>query len=610
MPVEGQGDASSKGLGFVLLQDGRPVTYTSRALTSAEQKYSQIEKELLAQVFGMEQNHQYVYGREITLWTDHQPLVSIATKPLASTPKRLQRLLLRLQSYDVKICYKPGKEIIEMVLADTLSRAYIPSQNEDRSETEKDTEIVHMASHLAISEPQLKEIQQATSEDETLKDVMRIIIEGWPAKKDGLHARVHPYCHIRDEFATQDGIVFKGHRAVIPEHLRKKIREKLHVAHTGVQSCLRRAREVVYWPGMNKDLTDYIAKCDTCNTFQNNQMKEPLISREIPARPWQFIAADIHTSDDKDYLCTVDCYSNNFEVDRLYHKTAGEVILKLKRHFSTHGIPEKLISDNMPFSSREFDEFAKSYEFERAPSSPEYPQSNGKAENAVKTTKVLMKKAKDAKTDFYLALLEWRNTPSEGMDSSPAQRMFGRHMRTLLPISKQLLKPETQKGVSEELKERKQVQSKHFNRGSKELPELQKNEIVRIQPSKQDRFGHWKKGKVLRKADVRSYIVRRKDGMILTRNRRFLRTSKETFDDIDEDVPDFPSPTKKEQSPGNVNHEREIEIETQTESKEQLDPSEASQSNTTEAHENYEAQETYKPMKTRSRRIINRPDYC
>ena len=66
-----------------------------------------------------------------------------------------------------------------------------------------------MASHLAISEPQLKEIQQATSEDETLKDVMMIIIEGWLAKKDGLHARIHSYFHIRDELATQDGIVFK-----------------------------------------------------------------------------------------------------------------------------------------------------------------------------------------------------------------------------------------------------------------------------------------------------------------------------------------------------------------------------------------------------------------
>ena len=79
--------------------------------------------------------------------------------------------------------------------------------------------------------------------------------------------------------------------------------------------------------------------------------------------------------------------------------------------------------------------------------------------------------------------------------------MFGRRMRTLPPISKQLLRPETQKGVSEKLKERKQVQSNHLDRGSKDLPELQKNEIVRIQPSKQDRSGRWKKGKVLRKAE-------------------------------------------------------------------------------------------------------------
>ena len=176
---------------------------------------------------------------------------------------------------------------------------------------------------------------------------------------------------------------------------------------------------------MNKDLSDYIAKCDTCNSFQNSQQKEPLLSCEIPMRPWEIIAADIFTVENRDYLCTVDCYSNYFEVDQLYHKTAGEVILKLKRHFSTHGIPEKFINDNMPFSSHEFGEFAKLYKCEKAPCSPEYPQSNGKAENAVKIIKLLMKKAKDVKTDFYLALLEWRNTPSAGLDSSPAQRMFG-----------------------------------------------------------------------------------------------------------------------------------------------------------------------------------------
>ena len=100
--TEGQGDALQYGLGFVLLQDGQPVTYASRALTSAEQRYSQIEKELLAQVFGLEHNHHYTFGRHVTLWTDHKPLVSIYKKPLMSAPKCLQRLLLQLQQYDIQ----------------------------------------------------------------------------------------------------------------------------------------------------------------------------------------------------------------------------------------------------------------------------------------------------------------------------------------------------------------------------------------------------------------------------------------------------------------------------------------------------------------------------
>ena len=101
--TEGQGDASQNGLGFVLMQEDQPVTYASCALTPAEQRYSQIEKELLAQVFGLEHNHHYTFGRRVILWTDHKPLISIYKKPLASAPKRLQRLLLRLQQYDVDL---------------------------------------------------------------------------------------------------------------------------------------------------------------------------------------------------------------------------------------------------------------------------------------------------------------------------------------------------------------------------------------------------------------------------------------------------------------------------------------------------------------------------
>ena len=90
---------------------------------------------------------------------------------------------------------------------------------------------------------------------------------------------------------------------------------------------------------------------------------------------------------------TFDYYSSFFEVDRLTIKTAEEVVKKLKAHLARHGIPDQLFSDNgQPFSSAKFQEFANSYGFEHVTSSPAYPQSNGKAENALKTVKNLLAK--------------------------------------------------------------------------------------------------------------------------------------------------------------------------------------------------------------------------
>ena len=261
-------------------------------------------------------------------------------------------------------------------------------------------------------------------------------------------------------------------RCVIPLlSLRPKIRERLHGAHTGVEDCLRRARETVYWPGMNADLRDYIATCDVCVTYQKDQQKEPLISHKIPNRPWETVGCDIFHFEDSDYLCTVDYYSSYFEIDQLNDKTGNEVIETLKRHFSTHGIPNRLQSDNGPsYSSREFQQFMTSYDIEHVTSYPNYPQSNGKVENAIKTAKNLPKKSKAAGTDFYLALLAWRNTPSEGLESSPSQRMFGRPTRTMILTTGELLKPKIVENVHGKLLKRKQLQAKHYNISAKELP--------------------------------------------------------------------------------------------------------------------------------------------
>ena len=115
-------DASQSELGAALLQEGNPVCYTSRALTKTEQNYAQIEKELLAIVYAWERLDQNIYGRRVIVMTDHKPLESIAKKPKAQTPKRLQRMLLRLERYELEIRYQKGTT---MYLADTLSRAYL-----------------------------------------------------------------------------------------------------------------------------------------------------------------------------------------------------------------------------------------------------------------------------------------------------------------------------------------------------------------------------------------------------------------------------------------------------------------------------------------------------
>uniref|UniRef100_A0A671XRU6 ribonuclease H n=1 Tax=Sparus aurata TaxID=8175 RepID=A0A671XRU6_SPAAU len=127
-------------------QNGRPVAYGSRALTQTERGYAQIEKECLAIVFGMEKFHQYTYGRPVNVQSDHKPLENIIKKPLWNAPKRLQRMLLRLQKYDLNVTYVPGRD---MLLADTLSRAYL--RDSYKGQRDLEVEVVNMVAFVPIS---------------------------------------------------------------------------------------------------------------------------------------------------------------------------------------------------------------------------------------------------------------------------------------------------------------------------------------------------------------------------------------------------------------------------------------------------------------------------
>ena len=133
-----QCDASKKGLGAVLLQKSKPIMYMSRALTETEQRYSNIERELLAIVFALERLNHYTLGRTITVQSDHQPLQSFWKKLIVSARSRLQRLLLRLAHYDINIEFLRGKE---NVIADAMSRV-CPLQSSNSKTKESNIDII------------------------------------------------------------------------------------------------------------------------------------------------------------------------------------------------------------------------------------------------------------------------------------------------------------------------------------------------------------------------------------------------------------------------------------------------------------------------------------
>lgn len=103
-----QCDASQSGLGAAILQNGKPIEYTSRALTDAETRYAQIKKEMLAIVFALERFNQYTFGRHVHIESDHNPLEAIVLKPLARAPRRIQSMMMRLQKYDFTVHYERG----------------------------------------------------------------------------------------------------------------------------------------------------------------------------------------------------------------------------------------------------------------------------------------------------------------------------------------------------------------------------------------------------------------------------------------------------------------------------------------------------------------------
>ncbi|KYB24676.1 Retrovirus-related Pol polyprotein from transposon opus-like Protein [Tribolium castaneum] len=141
-------------------------------MTQTQQRYAQIEKELLVICFGVNKFYQYVFGKKFNVETDHKPLISIFKKPLNDCPARLQRMLLSLQKFDINLIYKPGKKLI---IADHLSRSNLNSEDEivDISDVlEQNGDLNHLEHSAEIASDENDSASGASDENNSASEIL------------------------------------------------------------------------------------------------------------------------------------------------------------------------------------------------------------------------------------------------------------------------------------------------------------------------------------------------------------------------------------------------------------------------------------------------------
>ena len=173
---------------------------------------------------------EYIFGRDVVhVETDHKPLEEIFKKSLCDAPARLQRMLLRLQRYNLEVKYKKGSL---MFIADTLSRAYLGEMLP--SVEVKSLELVDHTENLRVSPSRLTRIEQESALDPVCAKLRQVILEGWPGKVHECDPVLRPFFQFRDALVVQGNLVFRGPRLFVPSSLRKEFMSLAHSSHIGL----------------------------------------------------------------------------------------------------------------------------------------------------------------------------------------------------------------------------------------------------------------------------------------------------------------------------------------------------------------------------------------
>ena len=184
---------------------------------------------------------------------------------------------------------------------------------------------------------------------------------------------------------------------------------------------------------MSSEIRQFVETCDDCASYCARQAPITPHMSPVHSRPFEKIGIDLFSTREKNNLITIDYYSHFFEIDYLPHFSSTTVITNIKRHFARCGIPDVVVSDSGgQYTSYNFKRFSRQWHFVHEMTSPGNSKANVAAEATGKIANNMMIQCAKAKEDPCIGLLNLRNSPEEGLQTSPAQMIFGRRTKTFI----------------------------------------------------------------------------------------------------------------------------------------------------------------------------------
>ncbi|KAK2443611.1 hypothetical protein QL285_014700 [Trifolium repens] len=432
-------DASNKGLGCVLMQDGAVVAYASRQLKPHEQNYPTHDLELAAIIFALKIWRHHLYGVQFDLFSDHKSLKYLFDQKELNMRQR--RWMEYLKDFDFNLNYHPGKA---NVVADALSRKTLYAsellmQQCGLYEKFRDLNlnVIYRKSGIRINKIEVScelrpRIVQAQQDDVELQKRVN-----------------HPEFSV----ATDGAILYEG-RLCVPQNdeLKRLILEEAHKSgfsiHPGSTKMYHDLKENYWWPNMKAEIAEFVSRCIVCQQVKIEHQKPggPLQPLDIPEWKWEHITMDFvgglpRNQQGQDSIWVIVdrlTKSAHFIPVKSTYKAPQYAAIFMEQIVRLHGVPLSIVSDRDPiFTSRFWKAFQSAMGTRLKMSTSHHPQTDGQSERTIQTLEDMLRACvleDGGSWSNHLHLIEfaYNNSYHASIGMAPYEALYGRKCRTPL----------------------------------------------------------------------------------------------------------------------------------------------------------------------------------